>query len=214
MRSQKAPGHDNRPHVQGAPNHNGWTATSLTEKVTHMQLIELIDRATQAAGSQAELARLIGAQAQHVTNWKAGTRPCPPEDIALMANVAGLDPEDALVRAVIDKHAGTKKGDLLTKALGNVRRATGAVVTSAFFAAVALSTIGLSPAPSQARSATAPSERRATMCRTVKWRRRSRSGEYAARALLLMARRLGQVGSTNGARVDRILQVRRCAPVA
>jgi hypothetical protein len=101
------------------------------------QLNELIAKATAIAGNQAKLAKLLDAKAQHVTNWKTGVRACSPEDIALMASIAGMDAEQWLVRATIQKHEGTAKGDKLLRALGKAWRATGEAAISAGVAAMA-----------------------------------------------------------------------------
>lgn len=90
----------------------------------------LIDKASAIAGSDAKLAQLIGASKQHVSNWRHGSRPCPIEDVALMAGVAGLDAEAWLIRATIERHQGTAKGDRLLKVLGKGLLATGAAIAS------------------------------------------------------------------------------------
>jgi len=80
-------------------------------------LKELIEKASKNAGSDAALARIIGVAQPNIPMWKAGTRPCPPADVALMASVAGLDADEWLVRAVMAKHQGTPKGEKLMRVL-------------------------------------------------------------------------------------------------
>lgn len=95
------------------------------------QLPELLERALSVAGSQAELARTLKVPASHVTMWKTGAKPCPPEDQARIGAIAGLDPVQTLVRAHIERHEGTEKGDQLAKVLGKFLVATGGVIASA-----------------------------------------------------------------------------------
>lgn len=108
------------------PNYNqgGYTMTQLEE------LNLLIDKASSIAGSDSKLARLIGAQPQNVSNWRHGSKPCPPEIQALLAHAAGLDPLAELARATVRKFEGEKKGDLLMKALGKASLVTGAALAS------------------------------------------------------------------------------------
>jgi len=89
------------------------------------KLNELIDRASEAAGSDYKLAKTMEVLPQTVSNWRHGRKACPAADVALMAHIAGLDASDWLIRAVIEKHAGTPKGDKLFEALGKGSRATG-----------------------------------------------------------------------------------------
>jgi len=91
----------------------------------------LIDKAAAIAGSDAKVAALIGSHAQTVSNWRHGSKTCPPEMQALMAHVAGLDPLAELARATVRKFEGDKKGDLLMRALGKASLATGAVLATA-----------------------------------------------------------------------------------
>lgn len=94
------------------------------------QLNELINRAKAIAGSDYKLAKLMGVPAQHISNWRHGSRNCSPEDVAILAGVAGLDAVSWHIRAVLEKHAGTEKGDRLLKVLGKGSPATGAEIVS------------------------------------------------------------------------------------
>lgn len=80
-------------------------------------LRELIESASRKAGSDAALAKLIDVAAPNVTMWKHGKKPCPPGDVALMAEIAGLDVGDWTLRAVAAKYEGTAKGEMLMQAL-------------------------------------------------------------------------------------------------
>lgn len=95
------------------------------------QVPDLIERALVVAGSQAALARMLKVAPPHITLWKKGEKPCPPEDQARIGAIAGLDPVQTLVRAHIERHEGTEKGDQLAKVLGKFLVATGGVIASA-----------------------------------------------------------------------------------
>jgi len=93
-------------------------------------LDRLIDLASKAAGSDYKLAAELGTSRQTVSNWRHGHKTCPAGDVALMAQLAGLDPEAWTARAVIEQYAGTAKGEKLAAALGKALLATGAVIAS------------------------------------------------------------------------------------
>ncbi len=80
-------------------------------------IVELIDRASEAAGSANKLAKLIETTQPCISEWRSGRRTCPPGDVALMAHVAGLDAGEWTLRAVAAKYEGTAKGEMLTRAL-------------------------------------------------------------------------------------------------
>lgn len=122
------------------------------------ELILLIDKAAKIAGSDYKLAQMLGTGRQTISNWRHGQAPCPVEMQALMADVAGLDPVTELARAVVRKHEGTAKGDMLMRALGKASRLTGAVAGFAGAVALAIFSMG-TPTTSQA----APSVNN-TMC--------------------------------------------------
>ena len=102
------------------------------------QVPELIERALAVAGSQAELARMLKVAPPHITLWKKEEKPCPPEDQARIAAIAGIDPVQTLVRAHIEKHEGTEKGDQLARVLGKFLVATGAAVATSGASAAAI----------------------------------------------------------------------------
>ena len=95
------------------------------------QIPDLIARASKVAGNDSALARSMGVPPSMVSMWKLGTKTCPPEDQASMAAIAGLDPVQVLVRAHLERHEGTAKGDRLMKVLGKSLLATGAAIGSA-----------------------------------------------------------------------------------
>lgn len=101
----------------------------------HPRRIEgLIDAASDRAGGQNKLAKLIGYSKQEVSGWRTGTNTCPVEAQALMAHVAGLNAQEVLTHAVIEKHAGTERGARLETVLGKALLHT---VAAAFFAITA-----------------------------------------------------------------------------
>lgn len=145
----------------------------------------LLDAAAKVAGSDYKLAQLIGVPRQTVSHWRSGKKPCPVEDQALMASIAGMNPEETLIRAVLEKHANTAKGEKLLSALGNVSRRIGEAVTSVFFGSAGWALAG-ALLPNKAEAATAMANAMAqastgnaagsllvaftTMCRKVKSR--------------------------------------------
>lgn len=62
-----------------------------------------IEKAARVAGSQRALAELLGAREQHVSNWKKGTRPCPIATRMRIAEIAGDDPQRAIIEGLIDQ---------------------------------------------------------------------------------------------------------------
>ena len=104
-------------------------------------VIALLDKAKERAGTNTAVARALGISLQQLTNWRTGNATCSPENQALIAAIAGLDPAEFLVRAVVLKHQGTAKGDLLMKALGKSSVAIGAVIASAGAAAHQISSM-------------------------------------------------------------------------
>jgi len=100
----------------------------------------LLDAAKKVTGSDYKTAKALGVPTTHISNWRHGGRNPQPEDHVLIAKVAGLDPEEALVRATLAKHANTPKGEKLLSALGNALRRTGEAVTLGFFGSAVLAT--------------------------------------------------------------------------
>lgn len=95
----------------------------------------LLDLASAKVGSDYKLAQLLGVSRQRVSNWRNAQQTISPEDVAIVANVAGLDASGWALRAMVAKHEGTAKGDRLMKAVGKALLATGAVVASSGAAA-------------------------------------------------------------------------------
>jgi len=93
-------------------------------------LDELIDRASKAAGNDTKLAIELETSRQAVSNWRNARKTCPAGDVALMAKIAGLDPDAWVARAVISQYEGTTKGAKLEAALKKALLATGAALVS------------------------------------------------------------------------------------
>ena len=108
------------------------------QQSTDERLIFLIEKATEIAGNKTKLARMLEIPGSHVWNWLDGTRTCTPEDRARLAGMCGLDANQELIRAIIEKHEGTKKGDDLRHFLGKSLLAIGAVVASSGASAAAI----------------------------------------------------------------------------
>ena len=102
------------------------------------QVPELLTRALEKAGSPTALAKALKVPPQMVSMWRSGAKPCPPEDQARLAAIAGIDPIQTLVRAHIEKHEGTEKGDQLARVLGKFLAATGAAAATSGASAAAI----------------------------------------------------------------------------
>ena len=98
---------------------------------------QLLDAAADATGSDYKTAQAMGVTRMMLSDWRTGRRNPQPEDHALLAMLAGKDPEEALVRAVLEKHRDTAKGERLLSALGKGLRRIGEGATLLFFASVA-----------------------------------------------------------------------------
>jgi plasmid maintenance system antidote protein VapI len=86
---------------------------------------ELIDRAAKECGSRSELAKRLGVSPQRITDWSSGIRQMPPEQAAIVADIAGLIAEDWLVRATLHNAREKPYWGNLEKALGKLSAWTG-----------------------------------------------------------------------------------------
>lgn len=107
---------------------------------------QLLDAAKASSGSDYKTAKLLGLTPARVSDWRAGRVNPQPEDYALVAAIAGQDAEEALVRAVLEKHKNTPKGERLVSALGKALSAAHAAVAAFVCASLGF----LAPAPSEA----------------------------------------------------------------
>ena len=71
-----------------------------------MDLKQLIEAASAAAGSQRKLATLLGMQASNLTEMKKGIRPCNLRTRAKLAEIAGYDLKTAILEGVIEEFEG------------------------------------------------------------------------------------------------------------
>lgn len=78
-----------------------------------MQAPEMIQRAEIAAGGTSALARALGVPQQHVSDWKAQRRTCPPDMRARLARLCGLDPRAELAEAVAEGLNDQRRAGLL-----------------------------------------------------------------------------------------------------
>lgn len=100
-----------------------------------MQLLDLINAASKAAGSDANLVRQLGIKPPNLSGWRSGARPCGVEYRALMAHIAGWNVDEVIHETLIEKHANTGLGERLLSVLGNV--GSGAVATMSVFVSAA-----------------------------------------------------------------------------
>jgi len=125
----------------------------------HERIVRLVNAATERIGGQNEMARSISYLPSDVSNWKSGERPCPLEAQVLMAHAAGLDPNEVLAYAMIERHANTPRGEKLLSALGKA---------SVFMSALVVAVAAYLPTSASAGSVSSLLHLLNTMCRKVK----------------------------------------------
>ena len=91
------------------------------------RLITLIQDAIKKAGNEPKLAQFVEASRHNVNAWKHGTRPCPLEAQILMATLTKRDVYEVIKDALIERNAGTPRGEKLVSALGKVVSLAGVV---------------------------------------------------------------------------------------
>lgn len=101
----------------------------------------LIDKAAKTVGSRYKLAKLLEVTPANVYDWEAGRKPCPAEDRARMAGIAGEDALQELVRATIEQAKGKTRREQLTTLLGKSLRQTGGVLHTAAISVISLTYI-------------------------------------------------------------------------
>ena len=67
-----------------------------------MALIDLIDKAIQATGSQTRLAEKMGVRQQEVSSWRTGARNCTTATRIELCKIADYDLKVALIEQVIE----------------------------------------------------------------------------------------------------------------
>ena len=96
-----------------------------------MTVNTLIDRAAEKVGNRHKLAKVLQCTVSQVYDWHSGTKRCSAADRARIANLAGEDALQELVRATLEETAGTTRGDQLKTALGKWSHQTGEALHSA-----------------------------------------------------------------------------------
>ena len=81
------------------------------------RIILLIQQAAARAGNESKLAAMIDETRHHVNAWKHGKRTCSIEAQMLMADIAGQDVETVMRDALLERNAGTARGEKLAAAL-------------------------------------------------------------------------------------------------
>jgi hypothetical protein len=121
-----------------------------------LDLNSLLDKAKEKCGSDYATAKALGITPQMLSDWRTQRKNPQPEDAALIAAVAGLDPVTEMARAVVAKHEGTPKGERLLKAVGKALQATGEMLGSAGASVAVICLVVASllmPAPARAKPA-------------------------------------------------------------
>lgn len=93
-------------------------------------ICQLLDRAKAITGSDYATAAKIGASRHALSDWRADRRPMPPADVALIADLAGLDAVAWTARDIAEQHAGTAKGEALQRVLKKSLVATGVAIST------------------------------------------------------------------------------------
>lgn len=99
-----------------------------------MSVHSLIDKAAKAVGNRHKLAKILQCTVSQVYDWHSGTKKCSAADRARLANLAGEDALQELVRATLEETEGTPRGDQLMRVLGKSSRQTGAALHSVMLA--------------------------------------------------------------------------------
>jgi len=94
-------------------------------------VIRLLDAAKAVSKSDYATAKATGISTSNISDWRHGRRTMPACDVALVADLAGLDAVAWTARAVAQAHEGTKKGDALREALKKALQATTAATVFA-----------------------------------------------------------------------------------
>ena len=104
-----------------------------------MTVKTLIDKAAKKVGTRYKLAKELGVTPAQIYDWEDGRKPCSAADRARLAGFGGDDAVQELVRATLEKTAGTKRGEQLEKLLGKWSRQTGGALNSVALTLASLS---------------------------------------------------------------------------
>lgn len=88
------------------------------EALEQTRIDSLIKRASEKAGTEYKLAKIMGYSQQQIYDWKTKRKPCPIEAQAIMAEIAGLDAMETIAAALLERNEGTKRYGALEKAVG------------------------------------------------------------------------------------------------
>ncbi len=84
-----------------------------------MKQVELLlDKASKMCGSDKALAQRLNITPPDVCQMRSGKRTITPETAAELADIARVDPFQALADAVIERNVGTRREDVLREILG------------------------------------------------------------------------------------------------
>jgi transcriptional regulator with XRE-family HTH domain len=86
----------------------------------------LIDKASKVCGSDKQLAERMGIHSQTLSAMKKN-RTITPETAAELASIAGENPRDAAIAAIIERAKGSRRGEVLKAILGKATMAAGVV---------------------------------------------------------------------------------------
>lgn len=78
----------------------------------------LIDKASEICGGDKALAERLGIQRPTLSQMRSKTRTVTPETAAELAAMAGEDPQEAAIQAIIERAQGTRRGEVLKAILG------------------------------------------------------------------------------------------------
>ena len=104
-----------------------------------MTVKTLIDKAAEKVGTRYKLAQMLGVTPAQIYDWEDGRKPCSAADRARLAGFGGDDAVQELVRATLEKTAGTKRGEQLERLLGKWWRQTGGAANTVVLALASLS---------------------------------------------------------------------------
>ncbi|MDO8717556.1 MAG: helix-turn-helix domain-containing protein [Polaromonas sp.] len=90
------------------------------------ELKTLIDKASKVCGSDKQLAERMGVHQQTISNLKKD-RTITPETAAELAAIAGENPREAAIAAIIERAKGSRRGEVLKAILGKATMAAGVV---------------------------------------------------------------------------------------
>lgn len=91
-------------------------------------LLTLIDKASEMCGGDAKLARRMGVAQSVISDMRHRGRTITPETAIELADIAGVNPLEAMADAVLERSKGTRREGVLREILGKAL-ATGAAAT-------------------------------------------------------------------------------------